>query len=299
MKKAIDDFILYLRTIHNFSINSLISYGRDLNQLCAYLNENGRNDWRSVTEDNLTEYVSCLFGQGCAPATVARHMASMKSFFHYLLEAGEVDSDITDVLNEPIVERKLPAILSINEVNALLNQPDRSSLKGKRDAAMLELLYATGMRVSELVSLGTGSLDFKINSVICENNRNIKRSVPFGMRARKALLDYLENARNSLVVADRENDILFLNCRNGSQMSRQGFWKLVKNYGKAACIKAEINPYTLRHSFAVHLVENGADLKFVQEMLGYAELSSTSRYGFAVGEGGYMREMYTRTQKRG
>lgn len=295
MKNEIREFIEYLHNVRHTSENTVASYQRDLQQLYEYLMERGVASWSEVTEDMLSGYVSMLSERHFAAATVSRHIASIKSFFHYLLENGNVKEDTADILRAPKVEKKLPRVLTPAEVDLLLMQPDNETAKGKRDHAMLELLYATGMRVTELISLKVENIDFRINCVICHYGDK-ERMIPFGQKAREALLTYLKDAREGLMQGKNEN-ILFLNCADGKSMSRQGFWKLLKVYAQKADIKADITPYTVRHTFAAHLLENGADLKSVQEMLGHADISTTARY--AGSRHNYIREIYARTQTRG
>ena len=295
MKNEIRAFIEYLHNVRHTSENTVASYQRDLQQLYDYLIIKGTASWGEVTEDMLSGYISMLSEQHFAAATVSRHIASIKSFFHFLMENGDVKEDAADILKAPKVEKKLPRVLTPAEVDLLLMQPDNDTAKGKRDHAMLELLYATGMRVTELISLKVEDLDFRINCVICHYG-NKERMIPFGQKAREALLGYLKDARDGMLQGRNEN-VLFLNCADGKSMSRQGFWKLLKVYAQKAEIKADITPYTVRHTFAAHLLENGADLKSVQEMLGHADISTTARY--AGSRHNYIREIYERAQIRG
>ncbi len=295
MENEIREFIEYLHNVRHTSENTISSYHRDLVQLQDYLINRGILRWEEVTQDSLSEYVKALAEQHFAAATVSRHIASIKSFFHYLVENGNIENDVAEILKAPKVEKKLPTVMTPAEVDLLLMQPDAKSLKGKRDRAMLELLYATGMRVSELISLKVNDLDFRINCVNCSTGDK-QRTIPFGQKAREALLDYLKTARDSML-HDHNEEVLFLNCSDGNSMSRQGFWKLLKQYAGKAGIKVDITPYTVRHTFAAHLLENGADLKSVQEMLGHADISTTARY--AGNRHNYIREIYERTQKRG
>ena len=295
MKNEIREFIEYLHNVRHTSDNTVASYQRDLQQLYDYLTGKGILSWGEATEDMLAEYTNMLSEQHFAAATVSRHIASIKSFFHYLVENCNVKDDAAGILKAPKVEKKLPRVLTPTEVDLLLMQPDNDTAKGKRDHAMLELLYATGMRVTELISLKVDDLDFRINCVICRYG-NKERMIPFGQKAREALLAYLKDARDGMMQGKNES-VLFLNCADGKSMSRQGFWKLLKVYAQKAEIKADITPYTVRHTFAAHLLENGADLKSVQEMLGHADISTTARY--AGSKHNYIREIYARAQTRG
>lgn len=228
-----------------------------------------------VTETSLNSYILYLEKEGKAAATISRELASIKAFFHYQLQQGRIAADPSELLKAPRVEKKAPVILSVEEVNALLKQPGLTSAKEIRDKAMLELLYATGIRVSELISLRLEDLNMQIGYITCRDGRR-ERMVPFGKRAGKALGRYLEYARTELLKG-RESEWLFTNCSGGS-MSRQGFWKIVKYYGEKAGIQADITPHTLRHSFAAHLIRGGADIRSVQAMLGHADSTTAQMY---------------------
>lgn len=212
---------------------------------------------------------------GSAPASISRNIASIKTFYNYLFQNRIIDTNPTLALKTPKVDKKPPDILTITETDLLLSQPDLKTAKGLRDKAMLELLYATGIRVSELIGLNITDINLKLDYIICRAGSK-ERIIPFGTKAKKALSEYLKSARSEL--AKKEDTLyLFTNC-SGKAMSRQGFWKLIKHYGDAAGIKTEITPHILRHSFAAHMVENGADLHSVQKMLGHADISSTQLY---------------------
>ncbi|HIV16509.1 MAG TPA: tyrosine-type recombinase/integrase, partial [Candidatus Alectryocaccobium stercorigallinarum] len=208
-------------------------------------------------------------------ATVSRRIAALRSFFQYLKKENIVDTDPTGELKRPKVEKKAPRILDSEEVDRLMAQPDRKTLKGLRDRAMLELLYATGIRVSELISLEMSDIELKRGYMVCR--RKVRESwIPFGDSAKKALSMYLKHARD-VFLKGKESSLVFTNCSGGS-MSRQGFWKIIKKYAADAGISGEITPHTLRHSFAIHLLQNGAELKNVQEMLGHSDISTTAMY---------------------
>ncbi|MGN0382855.1 MAG: site-specific tyrosine recombinase XerD [Eubacterium sp.] len=276
MQSVIEQFVLYLHKVKNTSENTEVSYKRDLTKMCQYLNANGINSIEEVTSESLENYVSYLDSLGRATTTISRSIASMKAFFLYTYNEELIDSDIAHNLKAPKVEKKLPGILSVKEIEALLNQPSKKTPKELRDKAMLELLYATGMRVSELIGLTLNDVNLKFEQVICRD-RNKERVIPFGSEAGRALVNYLKDGRPQLVSEDEDEGVLFTNC-SGKPMSRQGFWKLIKHYGTKAGIQSEITPHTLRHSFAAHLVENGAELKAVQEMLGHSDISTTHMY---------------------
>jgi integrase/recombinase XerD len=228
------------------------------------------------------------------PATVSRNIASIKAWIHFMMDEGVIKEDITRTLKVPKIEKKIPEIMTMSEVVTLLEQPLGNNPKEIRDKAMLELLYATGIRVTELISLKMEDLNLQMNYIIC-NDGNKERMIPFGAKARIALMRYLEEVRNEML-ADAKSQVLFVNC-SGQAMSRQGFWKLIKYYAKKAGITDEITPHTLRHSFAAHLVENGADLRSVQEMLGHSDISTTQIY--ANMNQNKLREVYKRAHPRG
>lgn len=275
MEKEIKAFILYLHNVKRTSENTEQSYQRDLMKVCRYLEEQGLNDIRKVTETNLNSYVLYLEKNQFSAATISRNIASLKAFFHYLFREGLVVEDVAERLKAPRIEKKLPAILSMEKVVKLLNQPCGDSHKEIRDKAMMELLYATGIRVTELITLKTEDINLQMGYIICREGGR-ERVIPFGNEAKSALLRYMEGTR-SVMIHNPESVYLFANC-SGQPMSRQGFWKLIKHYAKKAGITEDITPHTLRHSFAAHLVENGADLRSVQEMLGHSDISSTQMY---------------------
>jgi integrase/recombinase XerD len=225
-----------------------------------------------------------------AAATVSRNVASMKAFYLYLQNQGIIDIDPAENLKAPKVEKKMPDILSVPEMEKLLEQPQERTAKGIRDRAMLELLYATGIRVTELITLKLEDVNWKLDYIIC-HDRTKERMIPFGFKAREALDKYMRKARPELL-GDKKCEMLFTNC-SGESMSRQGFWKLLKQYVKQAGIEMEITPHTLRHSFAAHMVENGADLHVVQEMLGHSDISTTMMYATRA------REVYAKAHPRG
>ncbi|MBO5292572.1 MAG: site-specific tyrosine recombinase XerD [Lachnospiraceae bacterium] len=294
MEKEINGFILYLHNTKKTSRNTEISYKRDLGKFCRFLEARGIRELSDVTVQDLKDYVDDLHEQKFAAATVSRSIASIKAFYHYMYKEGKIEKDISEVLKAPRIEKKLPEILSMEEVVRLLEQPSGDTPKELRDKAMLELLYATGIRVTELITLRLSDVNLQMGVILCRES-NKERLIPFGTQARAALGAYLERARD-VMVADAQSDILFVNC-SGQSMSRQGFWKLLKSYAKRAQIAVDITPHTLRHSFAAHLVENGADLRSVQEMLGHSDISTTQIYAHM--NHSHIREVYARTHPRG
>ncbi|MCQ2522581.1 MAG: site-specific tyrosine recombinase XerD [Lachnospiraceae bacterium] len=294
MEKELREFIAYLQDVKKTSENTTMSYKRDLTKLVSYLNKQEVTDAEKVTMTHLQSYILFLEKSNFAAATVSRNIASIKAFFHYMTREGIIATDVSEALKAPKIEKKMPEILTTEEVNRLLDQPSGSDLKSVRDKAMLELLYATGIRVSELIGLNVNDVNLQVGYIICRDGHK-ERIVPFGAPAKRALTEYMKNARK-LMIRDEENEVLFTNC-SGQSMSRQGFWKLVKYYSKKAGITADITPHTLRHSFAAHLVENGADLRSVQEMLGHSDISTTQIY--ANMSQNRIREVYAKNFPRG
>lgn len=290
MEQEISKFILYLHDEKKTSENTEVSYKRDLRKFMHFLEQQNIDRVERVTRTNLNTYVLVLEKQGLSAATVSRSIASMKAFYAYLFKLGKISENPAESLKPPKVEKKMPDILSVPEIAALLEQPDDRTPKGIRDRAMLELLYATGIRVTELISLKMTDVNLGMEYITCRD-REKERVIPFGREAKKALELYLNKARQELLEKE-ESDILFPNC-SGTGMSRQGFWKLLKQYAKKAGIQMEITPHTLRHSFAVHLVDNGADLRMVQEMLGHSDISTTMMYSSRA------REIYAKAHPRG
>ena len=294
MEQSIAGFITYLHNVKKKSTNTELSYRRDLGKLQKFLEKRNIKDPAMVTEGDLEAYIKDLNDNGFKAATISRNIASIKAFFHYCCNEGIVSLDPSGKLKSPKIEKKMPEILTMDEVVKLLEQPGGETPKDIRDKAMLELLYATGIRVSELINLDISDVNMQMNYIVCRDAGK-ERTIPFGKEARQALIRYMESGRDG-IVEDKTSTILFANC-SGQKMSRQGFWKLIKYYAKKAGIEADITPHTLRHSFAAHLVENGADLRSVQEMLGHSDISTTQIY--ANMNHNHIREVYARTHPRG
>ena len=275
MESYIEAFAEYLRDVKKSSKNTVLSYTRDLHKFSKFAEEMSIADVTKVTYTVLNAYVLMMETEEFKASTISRNIATLKAFFNYLMKQGIICDDPSEMLKAPKIEKKMPEILSVDEVTLLLAQPVGDSNKEIRDKAMLELLYATGMRVSELISLKIGDLNMTASYVCCHDH-NKERIIPFGSVAKNALKVYLIKARKAMIHTGYE-DYLFTNC-NGQPMSRQGFWKVLKSYAKRAGIYSDITPHTLRHSFAAHLVENGADLHAVQEMLGHSDISTTQIY---------------------
>ena len=275
MREDIKGFIEYLEKEKGASENTCVSYRRDLLQMAGFLEEMGITEAGRVTPTALTSYVLYLEKQGKKATTISRMLASVKAFFYYEFKQGLVHQDPAENIRAPKVEKKAPRILSVDEVAKLLEQPSGENAKEVRDRAMLELLYATGIRVSELTHLTVSDVNLSIGFITCRDEQK-ERTVPFGHVAKAALLKYMDRSRQELLKG-KESPLLFVNCSGGA-MSRQGFWKILKSYGKMAGIDEELTPHTLRHSFAAHLIGSGADMKAVQTMMGHSDISTTQMY---------------------
>lgn len=275
MKDYISEFSEYLKIYRHSSENTIASYKRDLKNFSNYLNSCGIKDIKSVTKTNIMAYIYELQKEQRASSTISRNIASLRSFFHYLTRAGIISTNLATDIEIPKVEKKAPEILSTEQMELLLEQPSGNDKKSIRDKAMLELLYATGMRVSELIALKKEDINLSLEYIRC-NSHGKERIIPFGKQALISMKEYLNNSREFLIRDNNENH-LFVNF-SGKPMTRQGFWKIVKYYAKKAGIQEDITPHMLRHSFAVHLIENGAPLESVQEMLGHSDISTTQIY---------------------
>ena len=294
MENDVLEYIAYLHNVKHMSQNTEMSYKRDLLKVCHFFEGRGIRSMSLVTCEDLNSYIGELKKQSLAAATISRNIASIKALFQYLLKEGKITKDVSANLKAPKIEKKIPEILTMDEVVALLDQANGDSPKEIRDKAMLELLYATGIRVTELITLKVADVNLQMSFILCRDAHK-ERIIPFGSQARIALTRYLENTRAQML-EDQTSDVLFVNC-SGKPMSRQGFWKLIKFYAQKAGITADITPHTLRHSFAAHLVENGADLRSVQEMLGHSDISTTQIY--ANMNHNRIREVYAKTHPRG
>ncbi|NCB91081.1 MAG: site-specific tyrosine recombinase XerD [Clostridia bacterium] len=276
MEETIHNFISYLHNTKKTSGNTEVSYERDLRKMMQYfVGEQNIDEVSQITETSLNSYMLYLERNHFAASTVSRSVASMRAYFQYLYKEHTIAVDPTEHLKPPKVEKKMPEILTVGEVDLLLRQPSETTGKGIRDRAMLELLYATGIRVSELIHLTVSDVNLQMGYINCHDTDK-ERIIPFGNAAKKALHMYLADVRDSFI-REEGCKVLFTNC-SGKPMSRQGFWKVLKAYAKSAGIEKDITPHTLRHSFAAHLVQNGADLKSVQEMMGHSDISTTQMY---------------------
>ena len=275
MMNYIDLFKAYLYNEKKSSDNTVESYNRDISQFASYCSSHKIMDLAAVDNKSLNVYFDYITKQGKSESTKSRIIASLRCFYRFLVSRGFCENNPVDGVKVKKAERKLPDILDANEIILLLSQPDGSDYKNIRDKAMLELLYATGIKVSELIELNVSDINLQIGIVHLHNDKK-ERIIPLYPAAIKSIADYLVNVRPAIVLEDNE-DRLFTNM-NGQQMTRQGFWKIVKHYADSAGIKKDITPHTLRHSFAAHLLENGAKLTDIKEMLGHSDLSSTQIY---------------------
>ncbi len=274
MEKQIKNFLEFLEIEKKVSKNTLQSYERDVLQFNNYLNEKKLN-YAKIDSKDIKEYLNHLQEIGKKTSSISRSLASIRSFYQYEVRVKRVKINPTEGVQAPKVEKHAPNILSSQEVELLLEQPKDVDLKGTRDKAMLEFAYATGMRVTEMISLNIEDVNLDASTVVCKTNTK-QRVIPLGSLSLKALKEYMEEAR-PILVRDEEEKALFVNI-NGRRLTRQGFWKIVKYYKEQAHITKEITPHVLRHSFATHLLQNGADLKSIQTMLGHSDISSTQVY---------------------
>lgn len=289
----IDEYTSFMANVRHKSLNTVESYGRDIKQYITYLDNTGITDLSAATKTTILSYLMSLQKQGRAASTVSRTLASLRSFYIFMIQSGNAKVDPTSNLEAPHVEKKPPQILSNAEVELLMEQPACTDNKGIRDRAMLELLYATGIRVSELINLNVSDVNLPMRFVRCNGTKK-ERIVPMGNKAFEALTEYLEKARG-LMIKSEDEKALFVNC-SGVRLSRQGFWKLIKYYQRQAGIEKDITPHTLRHSFAAHLVENGADLHAIQEMMGHADISSTQVYSHLMNS--HIKDVYEKAHPR-
>lgn len=292
MERQLKHFFDFLENDKKLSENTLQSYKRDLKQFRKYL-EACELHYNRVKEEDIKDYIRELQEEGKKPSSISRCIASIRSFYQFVLKNKKVKVDPTQNIQSPKIEKRVPSILTSKEVELLLDQPKDIDLKGIRDKAMLEFAYATGMRVTEIVSLNMEDVNLEEGYVTCKNG-NKERNIPLGNLSLKALKEYVEEARD-ILVKTAEEEALFVNI-NGSRLTRQGFWKIIKFYKEQAHITKDITPHVLRHSFATHLLQNGADLKAIQSMLGHSDISSTQVYMQFQDEG--LKNVYRKAHPR-
>lgn len=289
----VEAFQEYLLNVKKSSKNTIASYMSDINQFVSYVDDELHCSLPVVSHDDVCTYVVWLKNTGKSSATVSRSVASIKCLYNHLISLGQVDTNPALKISFEKEAKKLPQILTSKEVELLLEQPKCVDAKGYRDRAMLELLYATGIRVTELISLNVDDINLAAGVIRCES-KNKERLIPLYPAAINAITEYVVQVRNGMI-ATPDEPALFVNM-NGERMSRQGFWKIIKVYQEKAGIKKDITPHTLRHSFAAHLLENGADLRSIQEMLGHADISSTQVYAHLVKK--QLKDVYNKAHPR-
>lgn len=293
MEKQLKLFFDFLENDKKLSDNTLQSYKRDLKQYSDYIESNKIN-YSKATEEDMKGYIKHIQEIGKKPSTISRCIASIRSFYQYELKNKKIKKDPTNGIQSPKIEKRVPSVLTSQEVELLLEQPKDVDLKGIRDKAMLEFAYATGMRVTEIISLDLSDVNLEEGYVVCKGRGEKNRTIPLGKMSLKALKEYVEEARD-ILVKDETIKALFVNV-NGKRLTRQGFWKIIKYYKEQAHINKEITPHVLRHSFATHLLQNGADLKAIQAMLGHSDISSTQVYMQFQDEG--IKDIYKKAHPR-
>ena len=287
----IDSYKEYLTKERQASANTVSSYIRDVTQFSDYLQDSEKGDFEHITKEDIQVYISLLLDNGRSPSTVSRFISSLKAFFRCMKDDGFDGPNPAAELSALSSPKKMPSILSNDEIVRLLEQPDVNDLKGCRDKAMLETLYATGIRVSELIALDVNDVNLVTGLIICRNGR--ERTIPIYATALRAISHYLSFARPNMAISGEQS--LFVNT-GGGRMSRQGFWKILKSYLDKAQISEDVTPQMLRHSFAAHLLENGVDLRSLQKMLGHADISSTQVYTRVVDS--QLKDVYQKAHPR-
>lgn len=274
MEEILDQYLVYLQN-ENRSINTIKSYERDVKKFFRFLNEKKITELEKVHQTTVLSYIMMLQKNNCSSSSISRYIVSLRKFFDYSQKKRLLTENPVEKVNSPKTVKKSPQVLTMEEITRLMQLPKLETKKGLRDKAMLEILYATGIRVSELISLNIDDVDLEFEYIRCCSGSK-DRTIPIGKYALEALKNYIYNVRVSFL-KNPDEQALFLNY-SGSRMSRQGFWKIIKSYTKMLNIDRKITPHTLRHSFAIHLIENGADLKSVQEMLGHSAIATTQMY---------------------
>lgn len=297
MEREVERFLAELEADKPYAPNTLSSYRRDLLQFAAYVREQGGESLLQATKTTVAGYLAAMKRQGRSAATCARALVSIRALYEHWIRAGTIDADPARFVEAPKAERKAPRALAEGDVERLLAAPGGPSPSALRDKAMLELLYATGLRVSELVSLRTYDVNIPLAFVRCEAARGKERIVPVGGAALQALSSYLTEGREAMLKTGRPTDSLFI-TQLGDGMTRQSFWKIIKKYAEAAGIEGELSPQSLRGSFASHLLANGADVRAVQEMLGHAATATTQAYANAAKAKSLMKDVYDKAHPR-
>ena len=295
MQEYITLFLYYLKDVKTASNNTIQSYERDLKYFLKYLQGIHVGDITLVTDKHISDYLESMRSAGKSAATISRTLASIRAFCQYLIQKQMMGENPAHIIALPKIDKKIPKVLTQDQITCLLDQPNVNDIKGIRDRAMLELLYATGIRVSELIGLKMTDINLQQGYIICRDSQK-ERTIPIGKSAVTALNHYLVQVRHVLLRNHGDN-ALFVNC-NGQRMTRQGFWKILKNYSKALNMGEDITPHMLRHSFAAHLVQNGANLKSVQQMLGHSDISTTQVYMQINKETEELKDIYNKSHPR-
>ena len=277
LSQFLKEYLAYLKFEKNLSPHSVNSYESDISKFLTHLSDAGISDLNEIKSNDISEYFEILRDLGISSSTSARYLSAIKGFFKYLSSQEYIEKDPAEILSARITERKLPIVLSFEEINKIIEAPDTSKLLGIRDRAILELFYSCGLRVSELINLKISDLYFDDEVIRVLGKGSKQRIIPIGSSAVEWITEYLKKVRPSLEKKLKSENIIFLNKR-GTKLSRMGIWKIVDRYVKEAGIEKEFHPHTFRHSFATHLLEGGADLRAVQEMLGHADISTTQIY---------------------
>ncbi|MCR5101387.1 MAG: tyrosine-type recombinase/integrase [Butyrivibrio sp.] len=294
MEELLGEFGEYLKVIKKMTPNTCASYKLDIKKLFSYARDREVTEIKNITEDMISDYVRGLYDSHLSSSTIARNICSIRAFYKFALENGNVNRDVSEFLEAPASPQNEPRILTLKEAEYLLSIPDDAYIKGMRDKAILELMYATGIRASEIIGLNLKDLDLQLDLITVRNNKCV-RQVPYGQRARKALLKYLQDARPAWVL-DESQESIFVNYK-GEKLSRQGLWKMMKNYVKKAGIREDVTPDILRNSFAVHMIENGADIESVKTMLGISSSSQLIKH--AANKSNKLRDVYNRAHVLG
>ncbi len=291
MENYIDQYLEYITYVNKTSSNTAVAYKHDLLKMILFLENQGVDEYNKVTLTHLNSFILSLEKDKCATATISRMISAIRSFYTYLFREGVIKSEPSLKLKAPKIEKKIPQVLTQDEIESLMLIPDTNTIKGSRDRAILEIMYATGIRVTELVNIKVQDINLEMKYIMFDNNNS--RFIPFGISAHNALDNYLVTTRKRFL--KKNTDLLFLNYA-GTQMSRQGIWKIIKHYGELAGYGTKITPHTIRHSFAAHMVSNGADLKTIQNILGHVDMSTTEIYSNFKND--KMRDVYYQAHPR-
>ncbi|HNY09968.1 MAG TPA: site-specific tyrosine recombinase XerD [Candidatus Wallbacteria bacterium] len=295
MDHLVDAFLNYVAVEKGLAANTIESYSQDLNQFNKFLKDLGVIEIKDLTKQQILEFMGRMKELGKRPTTISRKITTLRNFFKFLVRERTIEIDFSKYFELPHIYKKLPEVLSITEVTNLLNAPDVNSVLGLRDRAMFELLYASGLRVSELLGVESADLNFELGYLNVFGKGSKERIVPVGVTALEWCRKYLDEGRSKLVDSVKHTSLMFLN-RDGAGLSRQGFWKIMKQYAQVAGITKKLSPHVIRHSFATHLLENDADLRSVQEMLGHSDISTTQIYTHISNK--TLRDVYKRAHPR-